>query len=142
ALLGPAVPVVRPDGVELLRLRLPVQAVLEVRADDRRRRLGAQGQRAVAAIAERVHLLRDDVGPLAGGAGEELRVLEDGRVDAAVAVERAKAFELGDHLPPAGLLGREDVVRAARGFELRHARSSARNGLRASSAPRVVGGPW
>ena len=120
-LLRAAVAVHRPDREELLRLGLAVQAVLEVRAHDPGGRLGAEGQRAVGAIGERVHLLRDDVGPLARGACEELRVLEDGRVDPAVAVERAQALELRDHLPPARLLGREDVVGASGRLEPRHA---------------------
>ena len=56
---------------------------------------------------------------------------------------RQTSSVVADHPPPERLLGREDVVRAARRLELRvTARSSARNGLRASSAPSVVGGPW
>ena len=35
-----------------------------------------------------------------------------------------------------------DVVRSARRVDSRHARSSARKGLRASSVPSVVRGPW
>ena len=61
---------------------------------------------------------------------------------APVAVERAEALHLVRHAPPERLLGREDVVGAARPLDLRHARSSARNGLRASSSPSVVAGPW
>ena len=141
ALLRSAVAVDRLDRVQLLRLRLAVQAVLEVRPDDRRRRLRAQRQRAVAAVEERVHLLRDDVRPLARRAGEQLGVLEHRRVDPAIAVQRAQPLELPLDQLPGRLLGREDVVRAARSLEL-HARSSARNGFRESSAPRVVGGPW
>ena len=120
-LLRAAVAVHRPDREELLGLGFAVQTVLEVRAHDPGGRLGAEGQRTVGAIGERVHLLRDDVGSLARGACEELRVLDDGRVDPAVAVERAQALELRDHLPPAGLLGREDVVGASGRLEPRHA---------------------
>jgi hypothetical protein len=41
------------------------------------------------------------------------------------------------------VVAREDVVRPARRLELAHAcaRSSARNGFRASSMPSVVSGP-
>ncbi len=136
----PPVPVHRADRVELLRLRLPVEAVLDVRPADRRSALGAERQRPVGAVGEGVHLLLDDVGADARRAREELGVLEDGRLDAPVAVERAETLHLADDALPQRLLRREDVVRAARSLEL-HARSSARNGLRASSPPSVVDGP-
>ena len=139
---GGAVAVHRRDRVELLRLRLPMQAVLDVRPADRRRSLGPQGQRPVRAVGERVHLLLDDVGSLPGRAQEQIGVLEHGRLDRPVAVERGQPLHLAGDAPPERLLGREDVVCAARAFELRHARSSARNGLRASSSPSVVAGPW
>ncbi len=126
--------------VELLRLRLAMEAVLEVGAHDRGGRLRTKRERPVAAVLECVHLLRDDVRPLSGRTREELGLLEDGRVDPAIAVQVAQALELPQHVPPARLLGGEDVVGAARSFEL-HARSSARKGLRASSSPSVVGGP-
>src|SRR5262249_52043641 len=87
-------------------------------------------------------LLLDDVGPAAGRPDDEVGVLEAGRDDAAVAVERAHLLHLSRHPLPERLLGREDVVRAARRLEARHARSPARNGFRASSAPSVVFGPW
>ena len=132
----------RADRVELLRLRLTVQTVLEVRAADGRSRLGPQRQGATAAIHERVRLLLDDVGTATRGADDQLRVLDARRVDAPIAVERTDLLHLSRHPLPERLLGREDVVRAARRLEARHARSSARNGLRASSAPSVVSGPW
>src|SRR2546430_538952 len=117
--------------------------MLEVGAGDRRRAFRAQGQRAAALVLERVHLLLDDVGARAGGALEERGVLEGGRLDRAVAIERAEALGLSDDELPERLLGRKDVVGAARRLEDRHeARSGARKGLRASSVPSVVGGPW
>ena len=64
ALLRAPVAVDRLVRVELLRLRLAVQAVLEVGAHDRSGGLGAKRERAVTAVLERVHLLRDDVRPL------------------------------------------------------------------------------
>ena len=142
SLLRTVVPPHRPDRVELLRLRLAMEPVLEVRAADRRRRFRPQRQRAAPAIGERVGLLLYDVGPAAGRADDQFRVLDPGRVDAAVAVESAHLLHLSRDPLPERLLGREDVVGAARRLEARHARSSARNGLRLSSAPRVVGGPW
>ena len=138
---GGAVPVHRPDRVELLRLRLAVQAVLDVGARDRRRALRAQGQRPVGAVGERVHLLLDDVRALPGRAQEELRVLEHGRLDRPVAVERSQPLHLARDTPPERLLGREDVVSPAGPLDLHDVRSSARNGLPASSSPSVVAGP-
>ena len=140
---GRAVPVHRRDRVELLRLRLAVQSVLEIGADDRGGPLRTERQRAIAAVGERVHLLLDDVGAGAGGALEELGVLEPRRLDPAIAVERAEALHLPRHPLPQRLLGGEDVVGSPGRLDPRHeARSSARNGLRASSAPSVVRGPW
>src|SRR5205085_8774622 len=101
-----------------------------------------QGQRAAAKVGERVRLLLHNVRAATGGTNDELRVLDARRVDSAVAVDRADVLHLTRHPLPERLLGREDVVRSARRLEARHARSSARNGLRASSAPSVVSGPW
>ena len=118
AFLRPAVAEDGSDRVELLRLRLALEAVLEVGTDDRRRRLRAQRQRALAAVGEGVHLLAHDVRAVTGGAGEELGVLEDGGLDPPVAVEGAQPLEFVGQ-PPAQRMGvREDVVRSARRFEL------------------------
>ena len=137
---GGAVAVHRPDRVELLRLRLAVQAVLDVGPRDRRRPLRTEGERPVRAVGERVHLLLDDVRALPRRAQEELGVLEEGRLDRPVAVERGQPLHLAGDAPPQRLLGREDVVSPAGPLDL-HVRSSARNGLRASSSPSVVAGP-
>ncbi len=160
------VPVHGRDRVRLDRLWLLGEAVLDVSARDRRRSLGPQRERAVAAIHERVHLLVHDVGGLARRALEEARVLEPGRGDPRPAVLRALLLDRADHAPPQ-VIAREDVVRPARRLELAahapgspeaarssgrasaawpptlpaSARSSARNGLRASSTPSVVSGP-
>ena len=144
ALLRRGVAVDRRDRIELLRLRLAMQAVLEVRAADGGRRVRAKCQRASAAVLECVHLLLDDVGAGARRPGEELGVLEDRRLDAPVAVERAEALDLARDPLPERLFGRQDVVRPPWRLELgaHEARSSARNGLRASSSPSVVSGPW
>ena len=142
ALLRPVVAPHRAEGVELHRLRFAVHAVLEVGAADRGRRFGTERQRAVTAVLERVGLLLDDVGALARGADEELGVLEARGHDPAVAVERAEALRLARDALPERLVGREDVVRSSRRFELQEARSSARKGLCACSVPSVVGGPW
>ena len=114
--------------------------MLDVRAADRRGRLRAQRERPIGAIGERVHLLLDDVRARAGRPLEERRVLEDRRLDRAVAVERAQALDLRRDARPERLLGRDDVVRAARSLDsclpahsAGSARRSARNGFRASS---------
>ena len=110
--------------------------VLDVGPADRRRALRPERQRPVGAVGEAVHLLLHDVGALPGGAGEERRVLEHGRQDLAVAVQRAETLDLArDALPERHLRG-DDVVGAARSLDpaahgcARAARSSARNGFR------------
>ena len=137
-----AVPVHRGDRVRLDGLRLAVEAMLHVCPRDRRRPLGPERQRAVAPVGEGVHLLVDHVRAFAGRAREERRILEAGRLDPPPAVEGRQVFHLADE-PPPRVVRRQDVVRPARRLERGHeARSSARNGLPASSAPSVVGGPW
>ena len=139
--LRPVVPPHRPDRVQLLRLGLALQAVLHVRSADRRRCFRAQRQGSVASVGERVRLLLHDVGAPARRPDDQIRVLEGGCVDAPVPVEGRDVLHLPRHPFPERLLGREDVVGAARRLEARHARSSARNGFRSSSAPIVVSGP-
>ena len=111
-----------------------MQAVLHVGAADRRSRLGAERQRPAAPVREGVHLLLDDVRSGPGRPLEEFGVLEHGRLDAAVAVQRGDAFHLPRHPLPERLFGGKDVVGSARGLDPAHARNSARNGFRASSA--------
>jgi hypothetical protein len=142
--LRPAVAEHRPDRVELLRLRLAVEPVLEVGTANRRGGFRAESERAAAAVLERVHLLPHHVRAFAGGPDEEIGVLERRGVDPPVCREGAEALGLRDDFPPERLLRRQDVVCPARRLETRahEARSSARNGLRAISAPIVVAGPW
>jgi hypothetical protein len=141
AALRSGVPVHGVDRVELHRLGGAVHPVLDVGAADRRRRLGPEREAASALVLEGVHLLLHDVGALARRPLEELGVLEDGRPDPAVAVGGRNGVDLVGDLAPERRIGREDVVRAARPLDAHEARSSARNGLRSSSAPRVVTGP-
>ena len=61
--------------------------------------------------------------------------------DRPVAIETGQPFHLPRHAPPERLFGRKDVLRSAGPLDL-HARSSARNGLLASSVPSAVSGPW
>ena len=136
SLAGRAVPVHRRDREELRRLWLALHPVLDVGAADRRSGLGPQRERPVRAIRERVHLLLDDVGARTGGPLEERGVLEDGRRDRPVPVERTQPLDLRRDAPPQLLLRGSDVVCAARTLDLRRpahavrsARSSLRNGL-------------
>ena len=86
--------------------------------------------------------------PAPGRPLEQRCVLEHGRRDRPVAVEVAQPLDLRRDAPPQRLLVRHHVVRATGTLDpgaLAHgasARSSARNGLRASSPPSVVIGPW
>src|SRR5205823_10232094 len=137
------VPVHGGDRVELDRLTFPVKPVLDIGARDRGRALRSQGQGPATPVLERVHLLLDDVRAGTRGSLEERGVLERGCLDLPVAVKRAEPFRLPDDETPERLLGREDVVGAARRREARHElRSRAMTGLRASSVPSVVGVPW
>ncbi len=142
ALLRRGVPVHRRLRVQLHGLRLPLHSVLEVGAADRRRPLGSQREPSTALVLEDVHLLLHHVGALAGRAEEELGVLEHRRDDPAVAVRLGDLGERARGELPERLLRREDVVGPARRLELHWEaeRSSARKGLRSSSAPSVVAG--
>ncbi len=140
AFLRRGIAVHRREGVELLRLRLTVQAVLDVRPADGRGRLGTQGERPAAPVLERVHLLLHDVGARARRPLEERGVLEYRGLDPAVAVERTESLRLADHPLPERLVGRENVVRPARSLDLhgsavRTARRAIRRGTGSSRAP-------
>ena len=102
--LRPLAAKLRSDVVKLLQDAELVELVFDVGADDASGVFRPQGE-ALAAILrgamsvgngwpaadiigrdEGVHLFRDDVGFFADAAGEELRVLEDGRADLAEAI--------------------------------------------------------
>ena len=113
SLLGPLVPEQRAAVPQPLR-PLVEQVVLQRRAHGWRRAFRAQGELlAVHRVDEGVHLLLDDVGRLAYPAHEELRPLDDGRADLAVAVlleHRARGFL---EKAPAVRLVRQDIVHPA-----------------------------
>ena len=97
------------EVVEPHRQRLVVQPVFQVRAADCGCPLRTECDLLPAAVFKAVHLLLDDVRLLADGAGEERRVLEDGRVDAGVA-ERPGGFgNRAVHERPVPLLLRQGV---------------------------------
>src|SRR6185312_9665398 len=134
------------------RLRIAVHAVLDVRAADRRGALGPERERAVGAIGEGVHLLLHHVRACAGRTCEQRGVLEHRRDDPPVSVQPAEPLDLPCDALPGGHLGRDHVMGPAWPLDLRApahpaafrsaSRSSARNGLCASSAASVVEGPW
>ena len=115
-LLGPFVPEHRPEEVDLRRGHGLLEAVLDERAHQARRGLGAQGDALAALVGERVHLLLDDVGRLAGALGEQFLALDDGRADFGVPVALEEAARHGlDALPALDLAG-EDVVGSSDGW--------------------------
>ena len=113
---------------------------------------GRKRQRATRPVLERVHLLADDVGRLAHSAHEELRVLEDGRLDLAEAGTLRQDPRLRDDAPAEGRLLGQQVIGPARNLIARShglpffaegrqeppAASSARNGFVRRSTPRLV----
>ena len=72
-------------SAELDRLWVVGEAVFEVGATDGGGGLRPQRQSVAAAVLEDVHLFLDDVGGVADAAHEEVGVLDDRRVDRAVA---------------------------------------------------------
>ena len=83
--------------------------MLEVGAHDGGRALRAQRQVVAAAVLEAVDLLVDDVGALGAGAQEDAGVLEDRRLDLAVAVGLGDAGGGLAQPAPVGLVVGQDV---------------------------------
>ena len=121
--LRAVVPEHRAEVVEPHRQRLVVQPVLQVRAADGGRPLGPERDLLPAPVLEAVHLLLDDVRLLADGAGEERRVLEDGRVDALIAERPCGPGDRAVHERPVPLLLRQDVGCSSGGLVHRTSRS-------------------
>ena len=90
--LGPVVAEHRAGHRELHRLRQRLHPVLDVRPDDARGRLGAEGPglRFLVARGQPEELLLDDVGHLADAALEDGGLLEERRLDLPIAVARAR----------------------------------------------------
>src|SRR2546423_7079816 len=84
---------------------------MDVGTHHRRRPLGPEGQAPAALVLELVHLLADDVGPLADPL-EDLDVLVGRGHHQAVAEAGGPAGELGDERGPPPRLRGQDVVRA------------------------------
>jgi hypothetical protein len=115
-LLGPLLPERGPEIEELPEVLLREEALLDEDADDRRRQFGAERERLLV-VPERVHLLLDDVGHLAGGLVEELGVFEDRRAHLLVAVAAEDAAHRLFDLEPERDALREDVLGSGGGAE-------------------------
>ncbi len=118
ALLGPLVAVEGARVPELDRqVAELVQVGLQRGADDRGGALGAQRELVAALGGEVVHLLADDVGGLTDTAREELDVLEDRRLDVAVAGAAQRGAEPLADRQEGGGARRQQVVGALGGVE-------------------------
>src|SRR3954452_6073526 len=126
---------------ELHGLRQLGHPVLEVGAARRRRPLRTEGERLARPLVERVHLLLHDVGRRAHAAREELRRLEDRRLDAAVAGRLEDAARVALERLARERVVAQHVEGAARSLDPRAHRewaSSRRKGLESRSRPIVV----
>ena len=121
--LRPVVPEHGAEVVEPHRQRLVVQAVLQVGAADGGGPLRSERDLLPAPVLEAVHLLLDDVRLLADGAGEEGRILEDGRIDARVTERPGGLGNRAVHERPVALLLRQDVGRSSGGLVHRTSRA-------------------
>ena len=131
--LGPLVPEHGTDRIEAHGLGLDLKAVLDVGAQESRRRLGPEGDRVASAVLEGVHLLLDDIGFVADAAREELRPLEEGQPDLPVAVGLEGSPGRRLHPLPLARLGGENVAHPphrldGHGYSADAARSSAGSG--------------
>ena len=88
----------------------------QIGARDAGGEFGAQRQRIAAAILERVHFLRHDIGRFAERAREHGGRLEHGQFDALEAIEPADAVEGVDDAGKAALFISEDVLRTTDAF--------------------------
>ena len=116
----------RADVIELLQLAGFAELVFDVGADHAGGVFGAEGEGLrlfglrAGAVFPGVHLFGDDVGFFADAAGEEGGVFEDGGADFAEVVAGEDLAGGGlDAVPERGF-GRQQVARAAYGFQSRH----------------------
>lgn len=117
--LGPLIPKVRGEVVELDGLRQRAHAVLQVGADHRGRAFGPEGEAVPPLVQEGVHLLVHDVRPLPHAPHEQARLLEHGRPDPAIPVEACQVSDDGFDPGPEGPLVGQDVPRATGSLEFR-----------------------
>jgi hypothetical protein len=91
------------------------RVVLHVGPGDRGGPLGPQRHQLAVAVLEDVHLLADDLAPLADATQEDAGVLDDRRDGEAVAGALDQRGEAADRSLPAGRLGPQHVVHALGG---------------------------
>src|SRR5438067_1220651 len=146
-LLRPLVPEHRGVVVELDRKPLVPQVMRDDRAHHGGRPLGPQGERVIASVHERVHLLVHDVGGLTDAALEQVGVFEHRRDRAAVAgALEDVCTKLLEGPEPFGS-GRQEILRAPGLFHRPRRRGSSprasaiTNGLVRRSTPTAVSGP-
>ena len=99
------------------RLREGVHPVLNIGAAHRRGPLRPQRQHVIPAVRERVHLLFDDVRPLADGTHKQRRLLKNRGVDPSKTETMRDVLRRRPHPVPIGLVVRQRIVRAANGLE-------------------------
>ncbi len=112
ALLRALVTKYRGEVVQAHRLRQVLHAVLQVGAAYRGGPLGAQRHALAAAILESVRLLLHDVGPRPDGSHKQTGILENGGIDARIAVELTQLRSFALDISIVALLLRQDVYRA------------------------------
>ena len=123
ALLRPLVAEGRAVGRDLQRREL-LPAFAQIGAADAGGELGPKRDRLPAAILERIHFLRDDVGGLADGAREHRRLLDRRHLDALEPVQAAHAIERRDHRGEAVGVFSKQALRAPNGLNRRHCRAA------------------
>ena len=112
----------------------------QVRAHDPGGALGPERDRSSTLVLERVHLLRHDVGGVAGGARVQLRVLEGRRLQVSEPEQtRGRVRRVVQRQQLVGVV--EQEILGAAGRLERHQPNSRRYGLVARSRPTVVSGP-
>ena len=92
-------------------------------------KFGPQGQRLSAAIFERIHLFRDNIGRLAKAAGKDLRLFKHRHFSAAKPVELAHTLKRVDHMGKTLGIATENILRAANGFGRVFAHALAPKGM-------------
>ena len=119
ALLRPLVAEGRAVRRDLER-RILLPALAQIGAADAGGELGPQRDRFPAAVLERVHFLRDDVGGLADRPREHRGLLDRRHLDALEPVEPAHAIERRDHRGEAVGVFSKQALRAPDGLNRRH----------------------
>ena len=92
--------------------------MLQVGAADGGGAFGPQRQAVAAAVVEDVHLLLDDVGAFADAAGEELGMLEGGRLDESESGEPSLFAGMAEDVRVHVVVLGQQIARAARGLKL------------------------